>query len=103
MQNKKKTAKIFIQLEDDTAIKLEEAKDMGVLLFDISDVDGKMAHFRASKATDMANALFEITHNLRKKIRWMGDEYEGKGVDEAFEQIHNILEENKVNIDELIM
>jgi hypothetical protein len=55
----------------------------------------------------MASALFEITQNLRKKVirRFEDDdkEYdEFDGIQEVFDRIYEILEDNNIDIDELI-
>ena len=77
------------------------------LEYDLNDFDDKMAHLRAVKSLDMASALFEITQNLRKKVirRFEDDEKEYDefdGIQEVFDRIHEILEDNNINIDELI-
>ena len=40
----------------------------GILEFDLNEPDDIMAHKRAVKASDMASALWDITHNTKKKI-----------------------------------
>jgi hypothetical protein len=50
---------------------------------------------RLAKSLDMALALFEITHNLFRRIESDSD------IDIAFE-IHVILEDNGINLNELI-
>jgi hypothetical protein len=79
------------------------------LSYNLNDPDDRMAHMRAVKSLDMASALFEITRNLRKKvIRRFEDEDDEKeydefdGIEEVFDRIHEILEENSIDIDELI-
>ena len=77
------------------------------LEFDLDDIDDRMAHFRCVKATDMAIVLFQITHNLKKRLEHRfesqpqpRDEFDG--LEEVFREIHNLLEDNNINIDELI-
>jgi len=42
----------------------------GILEFDLNEPDDIMAHKRAIKATDMAEALWAITHNTKKGLEW---------------------------------
>lgn len=49
---------------------------------------------------DMAISLWEITHNLKKSMERDSD-YDDKTLDAVFIEIHNILEENGVNIEDL--
>ena len=77
------------------------------ILYNLNDPDDRMAHMRAIKSLDMASALFEITQNLRKKVirRFEDDEKEYDefdGIQELFDRIHEILEDNNINKDELI-
>ena len=82
----------------------------GILEFDLNEFDDKMAHMRAVKSTDMASALFELIYNTKKGIE---HELEGKDIkgeqvsnyevlEMVFERIHEILNDNDINIDELI-
>lgn len=77
------------------------------LEFDLDDIDDRMEHLRCVKSTDMAIVLFEITHNLKRKLEYRfeaqpqeRDEFDG--LEEAFSEIHKLLEDNNINIDELI-
>lgn len=77
------------------------------LEFDLNDIDDRMAHMRCVKSTDMSIVLFEITHNLQKKLEHRfesqpqpRDEFDG--LDETFSEIYKLLEDNNINIDELI-
>jgi hypothetical protein len=87
---------------------LKNNKNMkATLSYNLNDPDDRMAHMRAVKSLDMASALFEITQNLRKKVirRFEDDdkEYdEFDGIQEVFDRIHEILEDNNIDIDELI-
>jgi hypothetical protein len=77
------------------------------LSYDLNDPDDRMAHMRAVKSLDMASALFDITRDLRKKVirRFEDDEKEYDefdGIEEVFNRIHEILEYNGIDIDELI-
>jgi hypothetical protein len=74
--------------------------------FDLSDLDDRMAHFRAVKSLDMAIALWEIVHNTKKGLEWS---LENKDIDKyevlelVFEKIHEILDEHNIRTDELIL
>jgi hypothetical protein len=87
---------------------LKNNKNMkATLSYNLNDPDDRMAHMRAVKSLDMASALFEITQNLRKKVirRFEDDdkEYdEFDGIQEVFDRIYEILEDNNIDIDELI-
>ena len=76
-----------------------------ILEFDLNERDDKMAHLRAVKSLDLAMALWDITHNTKKRLEWS---LEGKEIDKydtlelIFEKIYEILEEHKINTDELI-
>ena len=77
------------------------------ILYNLNDPDDRMAHMRAIKSLDMASALFEITQNLRKKVirRFEDDEKEYDefdGIQEVFDRINEILEDNNIDIEELI-
>ncbi len=74
------------------------------LEFDLDDFDDRMAHLRCVKATDMAIVLSEMTSNARKRITMgsdYGDEYY-KGVDDVFNKLRELMEENNLDMDELI-
>lgn len=72
--------------------------------FDLNDPDDKQAHFRAVKSFDMAAALWDITHNTKKGLEWA---LEAKDVDKyealemVYEKIYEILDEHRINTDEL--
>jgi hypothetical protein len=73
--------------------------------FDLSDPDDRMAHMRAVKSTDMALALWDITHNTKKGLEWS---MENKEIDKydalemVFDKIYEILEEHNIKMDDLI-
>jgi len=76
-----------------------------ILEFNLDDVDDNMAHLRAIKSLDLALAIWDITHNTKKSLEWSMedkdiDKYEA--LDMVFEKIYEILEEHKINIDEII-
>ena len=77
------------------------------LTFDLDNHDDRMAHLRCVKSLDMAIALFDITHNLKKKCDHICESMEADsdqfdGVYTTFQQIAFILEENGINMNELI-
>lgn len=85
------------------------------LEFNLDDNDDKMAHLRCVKATDMALALWEITHNTKKGLLYYieGLEIRGKqndidklspyeAIELVFKEIYGILEGCNINIDDLI-
>lgn len=68
-----------------------------IIEYDLNDRDERMAHLRAIKSMNMANALFEIKYNLRTKLKYELDDI----ADVIFEKIDEILYLNNINIDEL--
>jgi hypothetical protein len=77
----------------------------GILEFDLNEPDDIMAHKRATKALDLASALWDITHNTKKSIEWS---LEGKELDKyevldlVYERIYEILEDHSIKLDDLI-
>ena len=77
-----------------------------ILKYDLNDTDDAMAHMRAVKSLDMALALWDITHNTKKRIEWS---LEGKEIDKyevldiVYEKIYEILEEHNIKMDDLII
>lgn len=77
----------------------------GILEFDLNEPDDILAHKRAVKSLDMALALWDITHNTKKSLEWS---MEGKEMDKydalelVFDQIHHILDEHNIILDDLI-
>jgi hypothetical protein len=77
----------------------------GILEFDLNEPDDIMAHKRAVKATDMALALWDITHNTKKRLEC---NMEGKEIDKyealelVYEKIHEILGDHGIKLDDLI-
>jgi len=82
---------------------LEMAK--GILEYDLNEPGDIMAHKRATKALDLALALWDITHNTKKSLEWS---FEGKEIDKydaldmVYEKIYEILEEHNIKLDDLI-
>jgi hypothetical protein len=77
----------------------------GILEYDLNEPDDIMAHKRATKALDLASALWDITHNTKKSIEWS---LEGKELDKyevldlVYERIYEILEDHSIKLDDLI-
>ena len=76
----------------------------GILEFDLNEPDDIMAHKRAVKASDMASALWDITHNTKKGLEWS---MEGKEIDKyealelVYEKIYEILDDHSIKLDDL--
>jgi len=77
-----------------------------ILEFDLDNPDDQMAFKRATKATDMAIALFEITHNIQRQVESMygvqNEEVDWDLMEIIFDLIHEKIEDQNINIDELI-
>jgi|TARA_R110000868_G_scaffold90804_1_gene251665 hypothetical protein len=79
------------------------------LEFDLSNPDSKLDHIKCLKANDMSAVLFEITHNLHKKVLWYfetqisnADEATAvEGVERVFEEIHQLMKDYDIT-DEII-
>jgi len=73
------------------------------LIFNCEEHDEMMGLKRAVKSTDLALAIWDITHNTKKALLIRCD---GMGsddtIDEVYKEIHEILENNNIIIDELI-
>ena len=75
-----------------------------ILEFDLNEPEDVQAHLRATKALDMAGALWDITHNTKKGLEWA---LEGKDLDKyevldmVFDKIYDILSEHDINTDKL--
>ena len=77
-----------------------------ILKYDLNDSDDAMAHMRAVKSLDMALALWDITHNTKKRIEWSLESKElnkYEVLDLVYERIYEILEEHNIKMDDLII
>lgn len=55
------------------------------------------------KAADMANFIFELVYNTKKKLfESTGDLDVEEGIDMTFQKIYELLEKHNIDIDELI-
>jgi hypothetical protein len=68
------------------------------------------AFLAAAKTSDLTNALWEITYNLRKRVEWFYDampegEYDKlrpiDGVEKVMDEITSILNKGGIDIDDL--
>lgn len=77
-----------------------------ILKFNLEDLDDRLEHLRAVKATDMALVLWEVVYNSRKYFENQIEE--GKFTDQqdlldaVYKHIWAILEARDVNPDNLI-
>ena len=77
-----------------------------ILKYDLNDSDDSMAHMRAVKSLDMALALWDITHNTKKRIEWSLESKElnkYEVLDLVYERIYEILDEHNIKLDDLII
>jgi hypothetical protein len=74
------------------------------LIFDLDDIDDRMAHERCVKATDMAFVLWEIMTNSYRGLTNGYDEDDSyhKGVDAVYEKLRELMEEHDINPHNLI-
>ena len=77
------------------------------LKYDLSNIDEEMAMKRAIKSTDMANVLFEIHFNLKKRCEWEVEALEADsdkwdGMEVVLKKLNELFEQNNINIEELI-
>ena len=78
-----------------------------ILEFNLDNPDDIMAHMRAVKSLDMAILLFEIKSNLKKKCERIVESKESDydvydGIDLVFQQIHDMMYDNGIMLDDLI-
>jgi hypothetical protein len=76
-----------------------------ILKFDLNDADDTLAYNRCNKSTDMAIALWELSHNSRKGLLYNCEAKEmnsHEAVCMVFDRIYEIMDEHNINLDELI-
>ena len=75
-----------------------------ILEFNLDDPEDEMQYQRILRAKDMAMALWEITHNTKRNLERLLESNASKfdSLELVFDTIHEILEDNKINIEELI-
>ena len=76
------------------------------LTFDLSDSDDRFEFNRATKALDMAMALWELDMNGYRKFTKYNERQEGayqEGIEEVFKYIRELLDEHQINVEDLII
>lgn len=82
-----------------------------ILKYDLSDYEDMLDHLRATKATDMAMALWQFAYNNRKmleeKIESLIKDNEKsyfayETLDLVYDSFWDIMKDNDLNIDKLI-
>ena len=76
------------------------------LTFDLSDGDDRIEFNRATKALDMAMALWEIDMNGYRKFTKYNERQEAayqEGIEEVFEYIRDLLQQRQINVEDLIV
>ena len=76
------------------------------LTFDLNDFDDRVEFNRATKAIDMAMALWELEMNGYRKFTKYNDRQEDayqEGIEEVFEYIRGLLKEHNIEVDQLIV
>ena len=75
------------------------------LIFNLDDIDDRMAFERYNKANDMAFALFEILRNTKKRVQYHV-EFKNLTPEDTIEYIYDtiweIVLENHINIDSIV-
>jgi hypothetical protein len=76
------------------------------LEFNLDDLDDRVAHLRATIATDLALCLHSITAELRAKVKYAPDnisedEYETWA--KAQKMVHNQLLEYNIDLDKILL
>lgn len=79
------------------------------LEFDLNDPDDRMEHMAAVKASDMAQLLWQIRMNLRKKVYSEAEAEELKhpgvdyttGIELVLNNLYELFDEYNINIEEL--
>lgn len=76
----------------------------GIIKFDMSDQDDRKAHLRCFKSLDMALVLWTFMRQTRKEFEnnTMSSEEFYAGVEQTFEKFSELLEEYKLDVDELV-
>lgn len=79
-----------------------------ILKFNLDNPEDRRDHLRAIKSLDLSLVIFTFLHNTRKEIEAefennpMGNIDVYDGVERTYEKFYKILEEYKIDIDELI-
>jgi len=73
-----------------------------ILKFDLNDPDDKREHERMLKSMDMHLALWDISQELRSKVKYAPDSMskdEYKAWEQAQEMFYRIINEYTINLD----
>jgi len=73
-----------------------------ILKFDLNDPDDKREHERMLKSMDMHLALWDISQELRSKVKYAPDsmsEDEYKAWEQAQDMFYRIINEYTINLD----
>ena len=76
------------------------------LTFDLNDGDDCIEFNRATKALDMAMALWELDMNGYRKFTKYNERQEEayqEGIEEVFEYIRELLKEHQIDVEQLIV
>ena len=76
-----------------------------IIEYDLNDRDDVMAHKRAIKSLDMSMAIFQLLFNTKKKLSFKLEEKNYKDYEVlsmVFDEIHEIMSEYNIEIDDLI-
>lgn len=76
----------------------------GKITFDMSDPDDRKDYLRCFKSLDMALVIRSFMRKTRKEFEnnTMSSEDFYAGVEQTFEKFNELLEEYKIDIDELV-
>ena len=80
-----------------------------LLKYDLTDPDDQIEFNRACAALDLSVAVWEIVHNLKKRVerelesKESSTDQEFEVLDNVFAKIHELLNDRGINIDKLIV
>lgn len=76
----------------------------GKITFDMSDPNDRKAYLRCFKSLDMALVIWQFTHNTKREFEnnTMSSEDFYAGVEQTFEKFNKLLEEYRLDVDELV-
>lgn len=75
------------------------------IILDLSNDDDLREYNLFNNGVNLNSCLFDITHNLKKEIRWLIEEKDISNfdvLDITFKRISEILEENNINPENLV-
>ena len=77
----------------------------GILEFDLDEPFDRVAHMRATKATNMASALWDMDQYLRSQTKYAPDSMPSEvygALQETRDKLHEIMSEYSIDLDELL-